>query len=63
MKCKTSDGVSAALRSSGVVSAANVQFRGGAEGEDAVEETEELQHVDAYGALAVRDDGAAPFYG
>ncbi|KAI0761390.1 fungal-specific transcription factor domain-containing protein [Trametes elegans] len=35
----------------------------GVEGEDIEEEEEETQYVDAFGTLAVRDDGAATFYG
>jgi hypothetical protein len=32
-------------------------------GKDRSEETEESQYIDAFGTLAIRDDGAATFYG
>lgn len=35
----------------------------GKEGAGSAEEVEESQYIDAFGTLAIRDDGAATFYG
>jgi hypothetical protein len=44
----------------------SLELHSAAEGEDALpaqEDTEESQYIDAFGTLAIRDDGAATFYG
>jgi hypothetical protein len=45
----------------------SIELHSAAEGEDGVpnreDDTEESQYIDAFGTLAIRDDGAATFYG
>jgi hypothetical protein len=44
----------------------SIELHSAVEGEDALpgqEDTEESQYIDAFGTLAIRDDGAATFYG
>ena len=45
----------------------SIELHSAAEGEDGLpaqeEDTEESQYIDAFGTLAIRDDGAATFYG